>query len=67
VSTVFIVWSPRPGTPIGDQKNASLEYYVRLARGLHELRVMYRLNIEFDDYRRCGNHPDTDLSRLLPC
>lgn len=66
VSTVFIVWSPRPGTPIGDQKNASLEYYVRLAEGLHNLRVKYRLPIDFDDYRRCGNHPDTDLSRLLP-
>lgn len=66
VSTVFIVWSPRPGTPLGNQKNASLDYYVRLARGLHQLRVKYRLAIDHDDYRRCGNHPDTDLSRLLP-
>jgi hypothetical protein len=65
VSTVFIVWSPRPGTPIGDQKNASLDYYIRLARGLHWLRVKYRLPIDHDDYRRCGNHPDMDLSRLL--
>lgn len=65
VSTVFIPWSPRPGTPLGDQTNASLEYYVRLASGLHGLREKYRLPVEFDDYRRCGNHPDTDLSRLL--
>lgn len=66
VSTVFIVWSPRPDTPLGNQKNASLDYYIRLARGLHALRVKYRLPIGFDDYRHCGNHPDSDLSRLLP-
>jgi hypothetical protein len=65
VSTVYIVWSPRPGTLLGDQQNASLEYYVRLAAGLHGLRKKYRLPIGFDDYRRCGNHPDSDLSRLL--
>ncbi len=64
VSTVFIVWSPRPGTALGGQRNASLAYYVALARGLHQLRVRYRLGVEFDDYRHCGNHPDTDLSRL---
>ncbi len=66
VSTVFIVWSPRPHTPLGNQKNASLDYYIRLARGLHALRVKYRLPIGYDDYRHCGNHPDSDLSRLLP-
>jgi hypothetical protein len=64
VSTVFIVWSPRPASALGDQRNASLDYYVRLAKGLHGLRVKYRLPVEFDDYRHCGNHPDTDLSRL---
>ena len=39
---------------------------VQLARGLHALRVKYRLPIDHDSYRNCGNHPDTDLSRLLP-
>jgi len=66
VSTVFIVWSPRPDTPLGSFKNASLDYYIRLARGLHALRVKYRLPIDHDSYRNCGNHPDTDLSRLSP-
>jgi biotin synthase-related radical SAM superfamily protein len=66
VSTVFIVWSPRPGTILGVQKNASLEYFIRLAAGLHGLREKYKLPITFDDYRHCGNHPDSDLSRLLP-
>jgi hypothetical protein len=27
--------------------------------------VKYNLPVDYDDYRRCGNHPDTDLSRLL--
>jgi hypothetical protein len=66
VSTVFIVWSPRPDTPLGQYKNASLDYYIRLARGLHALRIKYRLPIDHDSYRNCGNHPDSDLSRLLP-
>jgi len=65
VTTVYIVWVPRPGSSFRDQRNPSLEYYVRLSRGLHDLRVKYGLGVDFDDYRRCGNHPDTDLSRLL--
>lgn len=65
VTTFFIVWVPRPGSAFRDQKNPSLEYFVRLARGLHQLRVKYGLTIDYNDYRRCGNHPDTDLSRLL--
>ncbi len=65
VTTVYIVWVPRPGSNFRDQQNPSLEYYVRLSRGLHDLRVKYNLGADFDDYRRCGNHPDTDLSRLL--
>lgn len=65
VTTVYIVWVPRPGSYFRDQRNPSLEYYVRLCKGLHDLRVKYDLGADFDDYRRCGNHPDTDLSRLL--
>ena len=65
VTTVYIVWVPRPQSEFKDQKNASLEYYVRLAQGLHDLRVKYGLKVDFDDYRRCGNHPDSDLARLL--
>lgn len=65
VSTIFMVWIPRPQSCFHDQKNASLEYYVSLAKGLHGLRKKYSLNIDFDDYRRCGNHPDGDLTRIL--
>jgi hypothetical protein len=65
VTTVFIIWNPLPGTPLGDQRNASLDYYVRLAKGFHRIRRSHGLTVEYDDYRRCGNHPDSDLDRLL--
>lgn len=64
VSTVYTVWVPRPGSHLAGQKNASLEYYIRLALGLQRLRKDYHLSIDHDDYRRCGNHPDSDLARM---
>ena len=65
VSTVKMIWVPRSGSPLGHHKNASLEYYVRLAQGLQAIRRRHGLEIDFDDYRRCGNHPDSDLARGL--
>lgn len=65
VSIVYIVWVPRPLSFFKDQKNASLEYYVKLTIGLNALREKYGLTIDFDDYRRCGNHPNSDLLRVL--
>ena len=64
VSVIHTVWVPRPGSDFADQQAPSLDYYMRLARGLADLRVKYGIGVDFDDYRRCGNHPDTDLSRL---
>jgi biotin synthase-related radical SAM superfamily protein len=65
VSTVNMVWVPRPNTYLAGQKNASLEYYVKLSYGLQEIRRRRGLAIDFDDYRRCGNHPDSDLARAF--
>jgi hypothetical protein len=65
VSTVNMIWVPRSGSPYGKEKNASLEYYVRLAFGLQAIRRKYNLEIDFDDYRRCGNHADSDLARAF--
>ncbi|GHS85214.1 radical SAM protein [Campylobacterota bacterium] len=68
VSTVNVVWQPRPESSLGatyTQTVGSLEYYVRLTTGLQELRLKYGLNIDFDDYRRCGNHADSDLARVF--
>ncbi|MDR0881674.1 MAG: radical SAM protein [Candidatus Adiutrix sp.] len=63
VAVVYIVWVPRPLSYFKDQQNASLDYYIRLAAGLRDLTDKYQLPIDFDDYRRCGNHPNTDLLR----
>lgn len=64
VSTVGCVWTVAPGSIFFNQKTPSLEYYVRIAEGLDQLRRKYGFNIDMDNYRRCGNHPDTDLSRI---
>lgn len=64
VTTVYIVWVPRPQSVFAGQKAPSLDYYIRLARGLQDLRSKYGLGVDFDDYRRCGNHPDSDLARI---
>lgn len=41
-----------------------LEYYVKMAQGIREIRRRYRIGADFNDYRRCTLHPDLDLSRL---
>lgn len=64
VSVVHCVWVPLPGSAFADQHTPSLEYYVRLATGLQNLRRTYQLSIDMDNYRKCGNHPDTDLDRV---
>ena len=64
VTTVHTVWAPQKGSQFYDLKAPSLDYFIRLARGLQDIREKYALSVDFDDYRRCGNHPDTDLARL---
>jgi len=64
VGSVACVWVPYRGTVFQKQKVPSLRYYVALARGLQNLRNQYRISIEMDNYRRCGNHPDSDLGRI---
>jgi hypothetical protein len=55
---------PYQGTVFHRQKVPSLHYYIALARGLQRLRDQYGISIEMDNYRRCGNHPDSDLGRI---
>lgn len=64
VNVVHCVWVPIPGSAFEHQRTPSLEYYVRLAAGLQNLRRKYSLNVDMDNYRKCGNHPDTDLDRV---
>lgn len=58
------IWTTDPKSIFKKQQTPSLEYYIRLAVGLAEIRRKYGLNVYTDDYRRCGNHPNTDLARI---
>lgn len=64
VSFAECVWTTAPYSYFYRQKTPSLDYYVSLAYGLAEARRKNGLNIYTDDYRRCGNHPNTDLARI---
>ena len=64
VAPVGCVWTIDQGSIFFNQKTPSLEYYIRIAKGFDGLRRKYDINVDMDNYRRCGNHPDTDLSRI---
>lgn len=64
VSFSECVWNTLPGSYFFRQITPSLEYYVRLALGLADIRKKYGIGVYTDDYRRCGNHPNTDLARI---
>jgi len=59
--TVFRAY---PGCVFQNQKLPSLDYLVSFAEGLDALQRKYKLEAYFDDYRTCGNHPNTDLARI---
>ncbi len=64
VDVVSCVWRVAQESIFFKQKSPSLEYYVKIVQGLDNLRNKYNLCVDMDNYRRCGNHPDTDLSRI---
>jgi len=64
IETAQTVWRPSQGSAFHDQDSPSLEYHVRLAWELDGIHRRYRLRSDMDDYRRCGNHPNTDLARI---
>jgi len=57
------IWRPHKYSRLGLQDCPSLDYYIELAKGFHEIRRSYGLRTVDDDYKRCGNHPDSDLER----
>jgi hypothetical protein len=61
---VATLWRPHTSSALGKQPAPPLEYYLRLAQGLYEIRGRYGLSGDMDDYKRCGNHVDTDMERL---
>ena len=58
------IWRPHRAAKLGFQPMPPLDYYIRLAKGLHEIRRQYGLITTNDNYKHCGNHPDSDLERL---
>lgn len=64
VGVAITVWQPSPISILRNAKNPSLDYYARLTREYERLRLKYGLSVDFDDYRRCGNHCNTDLARI---
>ena len=64
VSYLSVLWHPHKASRLGFRPLPPLDYYIRLAKGLHEIRRDYGLTSTNDDYKHCGNHPDSDLERL---
>jgi hypothetical protein len=64
VAMMSIVWKPVKDSKLYGQKQPPLEYYVRLAKGLHDIRAAYGLEVHSDDFKHCGNHADSDLCRI---
>ncbi len=64
VAMMSLVWVPVKNSLFHGQKQPPLEYYMRLVKGLHDIRVAHGLNVRRDDYKHCGNHADSDLARL---
>lgn len=65
VSVVSCVWRIATDSFFSEQTEPTLDFYIRLTRELNLMRKKYIPNFGLDDYRRCGNHPDTDLGRSL--
>jgi hypothetical protein len=63
VGVAQTVFHTEPGSIFFRQKTATLDYLIAFTVGLDELRRKYRLSYYYDDYRTCGNHPNTDLTR----
>lgn len=59
-----LVWRPWKSSKFAGQKQVPLEYYVRLVKGLHDIRKANGLTSDNDDYKHCGNHGDSDLERI---
>ena len=64
VIVLDFVWRVGENTIFKNQKSPSLDYYIRMAKGINEIRESYGLSAYFADYQRSGNQPSTDLARI---
>lgn len=58
------VWRVAPGSVFFNQSTPSLDYYVSITKGFDKIVRKYNISVDMDSYRRCGNHPNTDLGRI---
>jgi hypothetical protein len=63
VGVAQTVYHVEPGSVFSKQKTATLDYIIAFTKGLEDIRRQYHLEYYYDDYRTCGNHPNTDLFR----
>jgi len=64
ISMMSFVFKPALGAAFHKQKQPPLEYYLRLSKEFHDIHTAYGLHLEFDDYKHCGNHAESDLWRI---
>ncbi len=54
VSYLSVLWHPHKASHLGFRPMPPLDYYIRLAKGLHEIRREYGLISTNDDYKHCS-------------
>jgi hypothetical protein len=64
VSVSQQIYHVEPGSVFQRQKTATLDYLTAFTRGVDKISRSYGLECFCDDYRTCGNHPNTDMARL---
>lgn len=58
------IWHVGDNSIFRGQLTPSLDYYVRLTKGLYEINKKYNLRSDMDSYRKCGMHPNINLDRI---
>lgn len=58
------IWHVGENSIFRTQTTPSLDYYVRLTKGLYEINKKYNLKSDMDSYRKCGMHPNINLDRI---
>ena len=64
VGVVTNVWGVVPTIIFKNFYPPSLDYYAQVIKGVNEIQQAYDINMYFDDYKRCGTHPSSDLLRV---
>ena len=58
------IWNVTPGAILSNQSNPSLDYYVRMTKGIYDIMQKAGIPTYMDSYRKCGMHPNINLDRI---